>query len=62
MSTLREQVISLLDRLPPDASIEDLQYHLYVIEKVQKGFEAADLEGTLTHEEAEKKLERWLTK
>lgn len=60
MSTLREQVISLLDRLPPDASIEDLQYHLYVIEKVQKGFESAEREGTLTQAEAEKKLERWL--
>ena len=60
MSTLREQVISLLDRMPPDASIEDLQYHLYVIEKVQKGFESAEREGTLTQAEAEKKLERWL--
>lgn len=62
MSKLREQVTSLLDRLPPDASIEDLQYHLYVIEKVQRGFEAAEKEGTLTQEQAEKKLERWLIK
>lgn len=60
MSTLKEQVISLLDRLPPDASIEDLQYHLYVIEKVRKGLESAEKEGTLTQAEAEKKLERWL--
>ena len=62
MSKLREQVTSILDRLPLDASIEDLQYHLYVIDKVEKGFESAEKEGTLTQEEAEKHFEKWLTK
>jgi hypothetical protein len=60
MTELREQVTSLLDRLPPDASIEDLQYHLYVIEKVRNGFEAAEKEGTLTQEQAEERLGKWL--
>ena len=57
---IREEVKSLLERLPSDASIEDLQYHLYVIEKVQHGLEAAENEGTLTQEEAEEKLGKWL--
>lgn len=62
MTPLKEQVISLLDRLPPDATIEDLQYHLYVIDKIEKGIESAEREGTLTQDEAEKKFEKWLTK
>lgn len=33
MSTTKEQVQSLLQQLPDDCSIEDIQYHLYVIEK-----------------------------
>jgi hypothetical protein len=45
-----------LKRLPSDASLEDLQYHLYVIEKVQHGLEAAESEGTLSQEQAEEKL------
>jgi hypothetical protein len=62
MTPLKEQVISLLDRLPADATIEDLQYHLYVIDKIEKGIESAESEGTLTQEQAEKKFEKWLTK
>jgi len=49
-----------LERLPSDASIEDLQYHLYVIEKVQHGLDAAENEATLTQEQAEEKLGKWL--
>ena len=34
MSTAKEVVEALLSKLPDDCSIEDIQYHLYVIEKV----------------------------
>ena len=60
MLDIKEQVASLLDRLPSDASIEDIQYHLYVIEKVRNGFDAADKEGTLTQAQAEERLGKWL--
>lgn len=60
MLDIKEQVASLLDRLPSDASIEDIQYHLYVMDKVRNGFEAADEEGTLTQEQAEERLGKWL--
>jgi len=60
MSAIRDEVTSLLNRLPEDASIEDVQYHLYVIEKVRNGLEAARREGTITQEQAEEKLEKWL--
>ena len=56
MSAIKDEVTSLLDRLPDDASIEDVQYHLYVVEKVRNGLEAARSEGTITQEQAEEKL------
>ena len=56
MSTVKEDVTSLLDRLPEDASIEDVQYHLYVVEKVRNGLEAAKTEGSLSQEQAEERL------
>ncbi len=36
MSTVKEEVKSLLERLPRDCTIEDIQYHLYVLEKNSK--------------------------
>jgi membrane protease subunit (stomatin/prohibitin family) len=60
MSVVRDEVNSLLDRLPEDASIEDVQYHLYVIEKVRNGLEAAQSEGSITQEQAEERLGKWL--
>ncbi len=61
MSTAKEEVQSLLSKLPDDCSIEDIQYHLYVIEKVRNGLEIADTQGTLSQEEVEQRLGKWLT-
>lgn len=60
MSAVKEEVAALLERLPDDASIEDVQYHLYVVEKVRHGLNAARTEGTLTQEQAEERLGKWL--
>jgi len=62
MSTAKEEVESLLDKLPDSCSIEDIQYHLYVMEKVRHGLDAADREGAMTQQEAEEQLGKWLTK
>jgi hypothetical protein len=61
MGTVKEEVEALLSKLPDDCSIEDIQYHLYVIEKVRKGLDSADAEGTLSQEEVERRLGKWLT-
>ena len=61
MSTAKEDVEALLTRLPDDCSLEDIQYHLYVIDKVRHGLEVADTQGTITQEEAEEQLSKWIT-
>lgn len=61
MSTAKEEVESLLARLPEDCSLEDIQYHLYVMEKVHQGLETADTQGSLSQEEVEQRLGKWLT-
>ena len=50
----------MLKSLPEDSSFEDIQYHLYVLEKVRRGIERADKEGAITHDEAKKRLGQWL--
>jgi hypothetical protein len=61
MSTAKQEVESLLSRLPDDCSLEDIQYHLYVIEKVRNGLEAADSQGTVSQDEIERRFGKWLT-
>lgn len=61
MNTVKNKVASLLEKLPEDCTIEDVQYHLYVVEKIQHGIERAENEGTLSQEEVEEKLDAWTT-
>lgn len=61
MSTAKQEVETMLRKLPDDCSIEDIQYHLYVLEKTRQGLERAQREGTVTQAEAEERLSKWLT-
>lgn len=61
MVSVKEEVAALLQRLPEDCSLEDIQYHLYVMEKVRRGLERVDTEGGIEQEEAEARLSKWLT-
>jgi len=57
----KEQVSALLKSLPDNCSLEDIQYHLYVLEKVKAGREEADQRGALSQEEVEEKFSKWLS-
>ena len=57
----KEAVRALLDRLPDDCSVEDVLYHLYVLQAVERGQADAALGRTIPHEEVENALRRkWL--
>ncbi len=60
MSTAKQDVELLLNKLPDDCSVEDIQYHLYVLDKVRRGLEDARVNGTLSQEEVESHLSKWL--
>lgn len=60
MGNPKDEVTALLKKLPDDASFEDIQYHLYVLEKVNRGLERARTEGTISHSDAKARLGRWL--
>jgi hypothetical protein len=61
MSTVKQDVEMLLNRLPDNCSVEDIQYHLYVLDKVRRGLEDGRTNGTLSQEEVENHLSKWLT-
>ena len=39
MLPAKEEVRRLLELLPDDASLEDIQYHIYVCQKIMRGLE-----------------------
>ena len=62
METAKEQVQQILEELPETASLEDIQYHIYVRQKIQQGLDDVEAGRVVSHEEVEKRLSKWLTK
>jgi hypothetical protein len=60
MANAKEEIRRILDALPDDATWEDVQYSIYVRERVERGkTEAA--EGKLTdQDQVETRMKRWL--
>ena len=62
METAKDQVQQILEMLPEDASLEDIQYHIYVRQKIQQGLDDVAAGRVVSHEEVQRRLEKWLTK
>lgn len=60
MQIAKQQVASMLQKLPDDCSLEDIQYHLYVIEKIKNGVARAETEGAVSQQDAENYLAKWI--
>jgi len=55
----KEEVRRLLETLPDDVSYEDIQYHIYVQQKIDNGLKAADRGDFISDEEIEQRISRW---
>ena len=60
MGRPKDDIRSLLEKLPDDASYEDIQYHVYVLEKVNRGLERGSADGAIPHEDAKARLGKWI--
>ena len=60
MSPLKESVIKLVQSLPDDCTLEDIYYHLYVREKVERGLKAIEDGEVVSEEEADRRIQEWL--
>lgn len=61
MNTAKAEVRELLDELPDDCTMEDIQYHLYVREQIRHGVWSLDNEPTYTQDQIEQDVVQWLT-
>ncbi len=62
MQTAKQEVNRLLDTLTDGCSLEDIQYHLYVLQKIERGLADAGKGNVHTQEEVEKRMAKWLAK
>ncbi len=62
MSSAKDVVRKLLEEIPDDVTLEDIQYHIYVREKVEQGLKDIDAGRVLSQEEVEQRMAKWLGK
>lgn len=62
MATAKDEARKMLDTLPDDSSWEDIQYSIYVRERIERGLREAEEGKTLKQEEIERRMERWSEK
>ena len=43
--TTKQQVQKVLEQLPEDCTVEDIQYQLYVLERIRRRVEMANADG-----------------
>jgi hypothetical protein len=60
MSAAKTEVAEMIKHLPDDATYEDIQYHLYVLEKIKRGQQRLLTEGSLSQDEMERDLAKWI--
>ena len=58
MKEAKDQVRALLERMPDNCTLDDILYHLYVIQEVEKGRAQARAGNVIPHDEVEKELRR----
>jgi predicted transcriptional regulator len=59
VETLKQKAIKAISKLPESASIDDIMYELYVIDKVKKGKEAAERGESISIEDLKKEMQSW---
>ena len=60
MATAKDDVRRMLDELPDDVTYEDIQYQLYVRQKIDQGTAEIERGEGIPHEEARRLFEKWL--
>jgi hypothetical protein len=59
---LKAQVRRLLDELPDNFTVEDLQSRLFLLDKINRSEDALRQQGGIPHENIKKRFAKWLAK
>ena len=62
METAKDEVRRILESLPEDATLEDIQYQIYVRQAIVSGLRDIDQGRIVSQEEVERRMSRWTAK
>jgi hypothetical protein len=62
MAQVKKAVLDLVKKLPADCTLEDVQYQLYVRQKIDRSMLAAASGRVTSHEQVKKRLAKWLAR
>ncbi len=60
MSAAKAEAVEMIKNLPDDATFEDIQHHLYVLEKIKRGQQRLLAEGGVSQDEMERDMAKWI--
>jgi predicted transcriptional regulator len=60
MVAVKQDAQAMIENLPDNCTYEDIQYHLYVVEKVKNGIRRAEDGKRSTHQDAKERMSKWL--
>ena len=60
MSSAKQLAREILDSLPDDCSLQEIQYRLYVRQMVEEGREDVRRGNVVSQQDIERDLDRWL--
>jgi len=58
--TVKEKVQQVISKMPDESTIDDIQYHFFVLQCIEQGEKKIEEGKTLTQEEVESRLLKWL--
>ena len=61
MLAIKEEAQEMIQNLPDNCTYEDIQYHLYVVEKIKHGINRAEDGEVSSHQDAKERMTKWLS-
>ncbi|MEX0771745.1 MAG: hypothetical protein WD038_01185 [Balneolales bacterium] len=58
-TTLKQKVLDSIDKLPQNASLDDIMERIYFIHKIEVGLKQAEQGDLIEHKEVLNKIDKW---
>ena len=58
--TAKQKAYEVISRMSDESTLEDIQYHLYVLQCIEQGEKDIEDGKVISHSEAESRLAKWL--
>ena len=59
METMKKEALQSIEKMPETATIEEIMYRLYVLDKIAKGREAVRQGKVISVDELKKEMRQW---